>query len=67
MLFDNFSASSMQLSSRIVMAPMTRNRATLAHTPDALMAIYYGQRATTGLIISEGIFDCRLKFTLNGW
>ena len=54
MLFDKFSASSLQLANRMVMAPMTRNRATPAHTPDALMATYYGQRATAGLIITEG-------------
>ncbi|MEB0060233.1 alkene reductase [Variovorax sp. LG9.2] len=54
MLFDKFSARSLQLSNRMVMAPITRNRATPAHTPDALMATYYGQRATAGLIISEG-------------
>jgi N-ethylmaleimide reductase len=33
---------------------MTRSRATPEHTPDALMATYYGQRATAGLIITEG-------------
>jgi N-ethylmaleimide reductase len=38
----------------MVMAPMTRSRATQAHTPDALMAEYYGQRASAGLIITEG-------------
>lgn len=54
MLFDKFSARSLHLANRMVMAPMTRNRATPAHTPDALMATYYGQRATAGLIISEG-------------
>ncbi len=54
MLFDKFSARSLQLANRLVMAPMTRSRATPAHTPDALMATYYGQRATAGLIITEG-------------
>jgi N-ethylmaleimide reductase len=54
MLFDPFSARSLQLANRIVMAPMTRSRATPDHTPDALMATYYGQRATAGLIITEG-------------
>ena len=54
MLFDEFSAGSLQLANRMVMAPMTRNRATPAHTPDARMATYYGQRATAGLIITEG-------------
>ncbi len=54
MLFDKFSTRSLQLANRMVMAPMTRSRATAAHTPDALMATYYGQRATAGLIITEG-------------
>lgn len=54
MLFDNFSVRSLQFSNRMVMSPMTRSRATPDHTPDALMATYYGQRATAGLIITEG-------------
>jgi N-ethylmaleimide reductase len=54
MLFDKFSARSLKLANRMVMAPMTRSRATRQHTPDALMATYYGQRATAGLIITEG-------------
>lgn len=54
MLFDKFSARSLQLANHIVMAPMTRSRATPQHTPDALMAKYYGQRATAGLILTEG-------------
>lgn len=54
MLFDKFSARSLQLTNHMVMAPMTRSRATPEHTPDALMATYYGQRATAGLIITEG-------------
>lgn len=36
------------------MAPMTRSRADQANTPNTLMAEYYGQRATAGLIITEG-------------
>jgi len=54
MLFDKFSARRLQLANHMVMAPMTRNRATAAHTPNALMATYYGQRASAGLIITEG-------------
>jgi N-ethylmaleimide reductase len=54
MLFDKFSARTLQLANHLVMAPMTRSRATPEHTPDALMATYYGQRATAGLIITEG-------------
>ncbi len=38
----------------LVMAPMTRSRAVDANTPNALMAEYYGQRASAGLIIAEG-------------
>lgn len=54
MLFDTFSARSLHLANHMVMAPMTRSRATPEHTPDELMATYYGQRATAGLIITEG-------------
>ena len=38
MLFDKFSARSLHLANHMVMAPMTRSRATTQHTPDALMA-----------------------------
>ena len=54
MLFDTFHARSLQLANRMVMAPLTRSRATAQHMPNALMATYYGQRATAGLIITEG-------------
>ena len=54
MLFDTFSARSLQLANRMVMAPLTRSRTTPQHTPNALIATYYGQRATAGLIITEG-------------
>ena len=54
MLFEPLVATSLQLANRIVMAPMTRSRAVDANTPNALMAEYYGQRATAGLIITEG-------------
>jgi N-ethylmaleimide reductase len=54
MLFDPFTARNLALKSRIAMAPMTRSRAVDANTPNALMAEYYGQRASAGLIITEG-------------
>ena len=54
MLFETFSNRSLQLANRMVMAPLTRSRATPEHMPNALMATYYGQRATAGLIITEG-------------
>lgn len=54
MLFTPLHAPGFELGNRIVMAPMTRNRATQANIPTALMAQYYGQRATASLIITEG-------------
>jgi len=44
---------SLALQNHLVMAPMTRSRAT-GNIPNALMAEYYAQRATAGLIITEG-------------
>src|SRR5690348_6120121 len=41
------------LANRIIMAPMTRNRADEGNSPTKLNTIYYTQRATAGLIISE--------------
>lgn len=54
MLFEPFSARSLELKNRIVMAPLTRSRATSTNTPTPLMVTYYEQRATAGLIIAEG-------------
>jgi N-ethylmaleimide reductase len=54
MLFSPVHLPSLQLRNRIVMAPMTRSRAVTNNTPNALMAEYYGQRATAGLLITEG-------------
>ena len=54
MLFNPLVTPSLQLANRVVMAPMTRSRAVASNTPNALMAEYYGQRATAGLIITEG-------------
>jgi N-ethylmaleimide reductase len=54
MLFTPLSTPTLPLRNRIVMAPMTRSRAVERNAPNALMAEYYGQRATAGLIITEG-------------
>jgi N-ethylmaleimide reductase len=51
-LFDSFTLGSNTLANRIVMAPMTRLRAD-GTIPTELMAKYYAQRATSGLIITE--------------
>ena len=42
------------VSNRLVMAPMTRSRAAFDGTPSALAATYYSQRASVGLIVTEG-------------
>jgi N-ethylmaleimide reductase len=44
------------LPNRLVMAPMTRSRADANGVPSDLVHIYYSQRASAGLIISEGVF-----------
>ena len=54
MLFDSYALGKIQLANRTVMAPMTRSRAVEGNTPNALMAEYYGQRASAGLIVTEG-------------
>ncbi len=55
MLFDTYTLGTISLTNRVVMAPMTRSRAVDRNIPNALMAAYYGQRATAGLIITEGL------------
>jgi len=54
-LMSHYERGALRLPNRVVMAPMTRNRATPAHTPTPIMATYYAQRATAGLIITEGV------------
>jgi N-ethylmaleimide reductase len=44
----------LELPNRVLMAPLTRNRADADATPNALQATYYAQRANAGLIITEG-------------
>jgi N-ethylmaleimide reductase len=53
-LHDSYHLGDILLRNRIVMAPLTRNRATSgSNIPTALMAEYYGQRASAGLIVAE--------------
>lgn len=52
-LFEPFQLGELKLANRMVMAPMTRNRADETGVPATSMAIHYGQRATAGLIIAE--------------
>jgi len=53
-LFTPFDLSGLQLANRVVMAPMTRTR-TPENIPSDLTALYYAQRASAGLIITEGL------------
>jgi N-ethylmaleimide reductase len=53
LLFSKFSLGSLALQNRLVMSPLTRCRA-IGNIPNDLMAQYYGQRASAGLIVSEG-------------
>jgi N-ethylmaleimide reductase len=52
-LFDPISMGAIEAPNRIIMAPLTRGRGTRGHVPTPLMAEYYSQRASAGLIISE--------------
>ncbi|MFE0104433.1 alkene reductase [Streptomyces sp. NPDC059009] len=52
-LFETARLGSLSLPNRLVMAPMTRNRAAADGVPTALMAEYYAQRASAGLIVAE--------------
>lgn len=52
-LFDPIQLGSIRAPNRILMAPLTRGRATRDGVPTAIMAEYYAQRAEAGLIITE--------------
>lgn len=53
-LWQPFTLGRVELPHRLALAPMTRNRADADGTPGPLVAEYYGQRASLGLLISEG-------------
>lgn len=52
-LFQPYMLGSLELANRIVMAPLTRNRAGAGLVPSELAATYYAQRASAGLLITE--------------
>ena len=52
-LHASFALGSLTLANRIVMAPMTRNRAGPGNVPQPLNAEYYRQRASAGIIVTE--------------
>ncbi|MEP9349939.1 alkene reductase [Xanthobacter sp. KR7-225] len=53
-LFDSFRLGDVTLANRVVMAPLTRNRAAAGAVPGPFALEYYAQRASAGLIITEG-------------
>ena len=54
-LFTPLAVGPLRLPNRVLMAPLTRCRAEEGHVPGPLMATYYAQRATAGLIIAAAI------------
>lgn len=54
-LFDPVRLGALELANRVVMAPMTRSRAGDGDAPTAMNVDYYRQRASAGLIITEGV------------
>ena len=52
-LFDRYKLGPITLPNRLVMAPLTRNRAIAGLVPRPLAVEYYGQRASAGLLITE--------------
>jgi 2,4-dienoyl-CoA reductase-like NADH-dependent reductase (Old Yellow Enzyme family) len=55
-LFDPLEIGDLRLPNRITMAPMTRTRAPgPSRVPNSLMTEYYAQRASAGLIVSQGM------------
>lgn len=63
-LFQPFSLHDLTLPNRVVLAPMTRSRAGAMRIPNALMAEYYEQRSSAGLIITEAT---TISEEANGW
>ena len=53
-IFSSYKLGNTMLANRVAMAPMTRSRA-VGNVPNEIMAKYYAQRASTGLIITEGV------------
>jgi len=54
-IFSPVALGALELTNRIVMSPMTRSRAGRGDVPTELHAQYYGQRASAGLIVTEGV------------
>ncbi len=57
-LFSPLRVGAIAVANRIVMAPLTRNRAAAGNVPSPLAAAYYAQRASAGLLIAEATQIC---------
>ena len=67
-VFETYNLNGLQLSNRMVMAPMTRSRAANdGNIATNLQAEYYAQRATAGLIITEGVLMFQEYIQLHRW
>ena len=55
-LLSNFQLNDLMLNNRVVLSPMTRARAGAERMPNNLMAEYYSQRSSAGLLLTEGTF-----------
>jgi N-ethylmaleimide reductase len=63
-LLEPFRLHDLTLPNRIALAPMTRGRAGAARLPNLLMAEYYAQRSSAGLLVTEGT---TISEEANGW
>jgi N-ethylmaleimide reductase len=63
-LFSTYQLGALNLPNRLIMAPLTRGRAGQERIPNELMAEYYAQRASAGLIIAEAT---NISETAAGW
>ena len=63
-LFQSFHMHDLELANRVVLAPMTRARAGTQRIPNSMMAEYYRQRSTAGLLITEAT---TISESANGW
>ena len=66
-LFAPFPLGPLELPNRFVMAPLTRNRAGAGEVPTELAVTYYSQRATAGLIITEGTQPSAVSSARGTW
>ncbi|GAA2144732.1 alkene reductase [Glycomyces algeriensis] len=62
-LFSPARLGALDLPNRVVMPPMSRNRAAAGGVPTPLMAEYYAQRATAGLIVAEASSPSQVGYT----